>query len=331
MINESSYPQASAYSDSRRHSEHVSKPNPIPGELTDKLFSRQYAKTLGVTRNQLRGLRITRRSSGLYSLTSHASSALDVAMALCREFDDSFVSHQTAAQLHGLWLPPYVDTSIPCISRGHEKRSLRRANVRCRTVKRVPLDTVLIDGVPVSSPARLLLELSAVLAFDDLIAFGDQLVRTPHPKWEKQSEPHTSVQQIRALLDLHPGNRYRSPALRALEHVRVGSDSAPETQLRLHLVRAGFPEPELQLKLDARQSVGWTADLGYSMPRIAIQYDGETHLDSKRQSRDNARDDAFASAGWIVIRANRDDLANGFRRVITQLRTAFQTRGVIFL
>ncbi len=101
--------------------------------------------------------------------------------------------------------------------------------------------------------------------------------------------------------------------------------------MRLQLLRGGFPEPKLQVQLDPGRTEGWSADLGYPHLRIALQYDGGTHLDVGRQSRDNARDDAFSAAGWIVIHANRDDLADGFRRVTQKLREAFRTRGVVIL
>ncbi|WP_427129644.1 hypothetical protein [Pseudarthrobacter sp. S9] len=108
----------------------------------------------------------------------------------------------------------------------------------------------------------------------------------------------------------------------ALDEMRVGSDSFPETFLRLALLDARLPEPELQLRLDPYDERSPAADLGYRRFRIAIQYDGAHHLTREQQSRDNRRDEAFRGAGWAYFEANADDLADGFEDVISRIKRA---------
>ncbi|MDX5317908.1 MAG: hypothetical protein LPK38_00895, partial [Actinomycetes bacterium] len=93
-----------------------------------------------------------------------------------------------------------------------------------------------------------------------------------------------------------------------------------ETHLRLALVGAGLPEPELQVKLDPEDPHSPVADLGYRGARIAIDYDGATHLTSEQQSRDIRRSRAFTLAGWRHVTANCDDAAEGFRTVVGVVR-----------
>ena len=48
--------------------------------------------------------------------------------------------------------------------------------------------------------------------------------------------------------------------------------------LRLAMVDAGLPEPNLQLTLRSGDPLSPSADLGYRAQRLAIQYDGGHHL-----------------------------------------------------
>ena len=80
----------------------------------------------------------------------------------------------------------------------------------------------------------------------------------------------------------------------------LGADSAPETLLRLAMLDAGLPEPELQLTLwDGPMAP--SADAGYRARRIALQYDGAHHLDEVQRHSDRRRDKAFEAAGWTVL------------------------------
>jgi hypothetical protein len=108
----------------------------------------------------------------------------------------------------------------------------------------------------------------------------------------------------------------------ALEEMRIGADSFPETFLRLALLDAGLPEPELQLRIDPDNDRSPAADMGYRRHRIAIQYDGAHHRTRDQQSRDNRRDAAFVNMGWAYLKANADDLAGGFESIMAGVKKA---------
>jgi hypothetical protein len=155
---------------------------------------------------------------------------------------------------------------------------------------------------------------------------GDQLVRQPRPGLEDRIEPWSTLPQLNEMMQRHPKLKGIVKAREAAELVRPGSDSAPETFLRLALTAAGLPEPELQLRIVPNDPYSPAADLGYRAQRIAIQYDGGHHLTREQQSRDNRRDESFNAAGWRYFKFNADDLAHDFRRAVNQVRIALQSR-----
>ena len=127
------------------------------------------------------------------------------------------------------------------------------------------------------------------------------------------------------MLKRHPKLKGIVKARAAVELIRPGADSAPETFLRLALTAAGLPEPELQLRIVKADPYSPAADLGYRAHRIAIQYDGGHHLTREQQSRDNRRDETFNAAGWRYFKFNADDLAHGFHRAVNQVRLALKS------
>lgn len=122
-----------------------------------------------------------------------------------------------------------------------------------------------------------------------------------------------------ALIRQHPNMKGVEKARLALDEMRVGADSFPETYLRLAMLGARLPEPELQIRLDPHDQRSPAADLGYRRFRIAVQCDGAPHLTRGQQSRDNRRDEAFRNAGWAYFKVNADDLAENFEGVIGRI------------
>lgn len=112
----------------------------------------------------------------------------------------------------------------------------------------------------------------------------------------------------------------------ALEDMRVGSDSVPETLLRLAILHAGLPEPELQLELRPGDPFSPSGDMGYREFRIVIQYEGAHHDDEAQRLADARRDRAFRQAGWLVIHVRLEDLREDFGGVIRRIKRGIQQR-----
>lgn len=273
----------------------------------------------GLEDERLRRTDVERLGRRLYAVAGVEHGPLVIAKAVCRMFPNTWVSHGTGGQQWGLKLPESIDLSKPHVTR------LRPANLpRSKVVKghHAPVragEVVRIDKIPFSTPARVWLELAGTLTVRELIELGDHLVRLPRPAFENRSEPHATIARLGELLEWHPRIAGAENAAEALKRIRVGADSIKETHLRLAMVDAGLPEPELQVVLDASDKHSPVSDLGYRDGRLAIDYDGNEHLTPEQQARDIQRHRRFVTAGWRHITANRHDAREGFKTFIAQI------------
>ena len=82
----------------------------------------------------------------------------------------------------------------------------------------------------------------------------------------------------------------------------MGSDSAPETRLRLAIGRLALPEPVLgHVVLDR---TGWELawpDLAFPDFKVAVNYDGRHHLQERQRESDIRRDESLAAMGWTSV------------------------------
>jgi hypothetical protein len=87
------------------------------------------------------------------------------------------------------------------------------------------------------------------------------------------------------------------------------SKSAPESLVRVRLEDAGLPRPALNVDVYDNCG-GWIAcpDLWYEEAMIAIEYEGDRHLQRRQFGLDLARDQLMTQAGFVVVRAGPRDL-----------------------
>jgi hypothetical protein len=296
---------------------------PLPGDLAKLPFTVYQARDLGVAPNRLRAKDLVGAGRLIRAHAGRDLSLLERARVLCSATPDAWVSHETAALFFVLGLPPWLgqDPSVH-LSKPHGLPRVRRAGIIGHRVHVIPGEVVEIEGIRVSGPPRTWLDLAHQLPLPYVIAMGDQLIRMPRPELELRSVPFADKEGLRLLIRQHPNMKGVEKARLALDEMRVGSDSFPETFLRLALLDAQLPEPELQLRLDPRDPKSPAADLGYRKYRIAVQYDGAHHRSREQQSRDNRRDEFFVSAGWSYFKPNADDLADGFQELIARIKRA---------
>ena len=89
-------------------------------------------------------------------------------------------------------------------------------------------------------------DLATVLSADELVIGGDSLrLRARAGVSCSRDDSLCSIDVLRSMVERHPGSRGVRKARAAVELIRVGADSPPETRLRLALVRAGLAEPVL--------------------------------------------------------------------------------------
>lgn len=287
-------------------------------------FTAGEAQSRGLPRHLLRGNSVESVSYGIYRPVAWNFKLSEAARALCAASPGSWISHLTAARLHQLILPPWLgDSNDLHISSPRRTSGVRRRGIIAHKMTSFPDETEFDGGLQLSTRARTWLDMARILPLADLVCMGDQLVRIPRAVFEGRTDPYATPASLRAMLDRHRNLQGIVRAREALELVRVGADSSPETIMRLAMLDAGLPEPDLQIKLWDREDAP-SADAGYRDRRIALQYDGAHHLDEVQRHSDRRRDKAFRDAGWTVLVFTQEDLADGFEKALVQIKSALR-------
>ena len=100
-----------------------------------------------------------------------------------------------------------------------------------------------------------------------------------------------------------------------------------ETRLRLLLVLAGLPCPEVQYEVVTPEKFVARLDLAYPQVRLGIEYDGDHHRRVAVFRRDLARLNALHALGWTVLRFTADDVLRFPGRLVSQVCAAVRTSG----
>jgi hypothetical protein len=93
-----------------------------------------------------------------------------------------------------------------------------------------------------------------------------------------------------------------------------------ESRLRMLLVLAGLPRPEVQVSIhdDEGRFLG-RPDLLYRPERLAIEYDGGNHRD--RLVDDNRRQNGLVGAGFRLLRFTAADVYGTPESVVRSIRS----------
>ena len=179
----------------------------------------------------------------------------------------------------------------------------------------------------IADPASIFLQVSATLTVPDATAVGDALILAPvFPEpWDER--PWVSIEVLRERVGRFHGRGKRTAAA-ALELIRQGAESRTETLLRLSIVRAGLPEPDVNVTVTHQGRFVGRGDLVYRRFRLVIEYDGDHHRTDTRQfDKDLGRLDDFAAAGWRVVRVSARSLFGEPERTIERIERALRAAG----
>jgi len=299
---------------------------PLPGRLASGPFTLENSRNAGLHRNRLRRRDIQHISRGLYRPTGWDFCLEDAAKALSEATPGAWISHVTAARLRGSLLPSWLsDSNELHLSKPTAFPGTRRKGIHGHRMIVKPGEVEFVEGIWLSTRARTWLDMARQLPLTDLVAMGDELVRIPRPELEGREGAYSTVGELRCLVAQHPNLQGVVRARQALDLIRVGSDSAPETFLRLSMLDAGLPEPELQVGLYSWDARSPSADLGFRRRRVAIQYDGGHHLLEPQRLIDRRRDKAFEAAGWTVVIIDKADQEDGFAVAIKKIKRALSS------
>ncbi len=195
----------------------------------------------------------------------------------------ALLSHRSAASLWGFyrdWETP-LEVTIP----------VRRRRPRIRTHQSkslAPADRTRTLGLPVTSPARTLLDLAPRLTDDQLRRMID----------DARHERRATAARLQELLDrcpTHPG----APRCRAIVEDPAGPTRSELEARFLALTRAhGLPTPRVNARIDGRE-----VDALFADERLIVELDGwEFHRDRGAFEADRERDARHLKAGYATLR-----------------------------
>lgn len=219
---------------------------------------------------------------------------------------NAFFTHRTAARLWPLPVPGEEQVGPLHVGVMAPEHPPRRAGLVGHAISDPAAFTVRRGDHRLIDPGTLFCQLSAALGVADLVAVGDALVLVPRRTDQRDSRPWLDLPVLYERVNQFRG-RGKARAERAVRLVRSGSESRPETLVRLAILDAGLPEPEVNVDVHTAAGVFvGRADLLYRRYRLAVEYDGDHHrVDTVQYDRDARRMDDFAAAGWRVVRITK--------------------------
>lgn len=187
---------------------------------------------------------------------------------------------------------------------------------------------MLLDGVPVTTPTRTLLDLAALLTLDDLVAAADFLVCEHDRFFEEPKTAIVTASELRSYVDTKHRLRGLVNARQAMELMRIGVDSPPETKLRLMLGRSGLPEFTTNYVMRGQShEVEVYPDLACEEYKVCGEYEGAIHETAEKQRSDARRDRRTRERGWLQVRIYNADMLRGDNWVVDKFARELRKRG----
>ena len=252
------------------------------------VVSRAQLRALGVGAGAitywLRCRRLVPLHRGVYAVGHASLSARGRAVAaLLAAGPGAVLSHETAAAVWGFGT---ANENVHVTVIGREPRS--RAGVISHTAERLhPDDLRRHTGLPLTAPARTLLDLAASSSLDAMVrALAEaQVLRLVTPK---------DLEAARARARSHPGNATLTKALTTPEPTR----SELERALANLIAAAGLPRPRMNARVGRHE-----VDALWPDHRLIVETDGwAAHGHRLAFERDRARDAELQALGYSVLR-----------------------------
>ena len=179
------------------------------------------------------------------------------------------LSHQSAAALWGIpiigqW--PSLVHVVTTVAAG-----TRRENGFHRHARQIDdSDVVEFDGVRMTSFARTLIDLARETSFASAVAGLDWSLRPPGPN----ARSRIRIEQLQEYFDTQEWTRNRRKVHRALEFASPLAETPGESLSRVVIHELGFPQPELQVRVEDRDGLAGISDFGWDGIRLLGEFDG---------------------------------------------------------
>ena len=289
-------------------------PRPVESFDPRRPFTTAEAAQAGITRAALTGPAFQQLMRGVHVAADvPVTPALRASAPLVVSVPSAWASHASAGRLLGVPLPvlPVEHVSVLAASdRPH------RAGVRAH-VAAPSSRIVTIDGVRLSAPAQLFVELAEQLTLVDLVVVGDWLVRKGKVSIDRLCE-FAGASTMRGA----------AAARAAVVFVRERVDSPMETRLRMLFVLAGFPEPEVNLSFDLGDGMR-RYDLSWPGVKVVAEYDGRHHVEREAQWADDLlRAEEIDNDGWRRRTFIAGDVFNTPHRTLERMERLLRAVGL---
>lgn len=200
------------------------------------------------------------------------------------------LSHRSAGRLWGLLAAEPGPLEITCA------RWLRLAGVTAHQHRLVAKETTRRDGIPVTTPARTLLDLAESCATSELGRLIDDALR----------RDLTTLGTLETLLRNHEGRgrRRRSPMRDALRDRGAGYDPCAndwEQQMQTLYDRMGLPAGVRQFPVRTRRR-RYVIDRALPELKIGIEFQGRAYHGTRSGfDYDSRRRNDLTQAGWLML------------------------------
>jgi very-short-patch-repair endonuclease len=235
----------------------------------------------------------------------------------------ALVSHESAALAHGARCVAPEPLTLTAPHGAHH----RLPGVTVHQIDDVAgWHRTTIDGLPVVTAARAVVDLGSRLAIDRLGDVADDLVQARATTWRAIGAVFRDVARpgkpgmatVAALLDDRCGTG-------------VPAASALERALFTALAAAGLPAPVRQMPLPGRGGVRGLVDAAYPDTRILLEADGRTyHMRLQDMRRDRERDAQAVAAGWVTLRFLYEQVVGDPEGVCADIAAARRVRLPLF-
>lgn len=248
----------------------------LPESLRGTFFTAAQASAAGVGARRLRGDRVASLHLGIWADAEAKLGIRDRARAaLLAVGDDAWISHASAAQLHGMWLPPRlreldrIDVTVAA-----PLHAPRGAGIRGRQRDLDEACIEIVDGIRVTAPAQSFVDGVDYLAVDDLVALGESVLN--------DREPMAGRGAVLAAIDAHRGRRGHRRLVAAARLVSPRARSRSETIARLELRALGAPPAWWNVPV-VLGDVELAPDAAFWPAGVVIEVEGEQHRVDRAQ------------------------------------------------
>lgn len=317
-------------------------PRNLPPDLSKVAFTVQQGRGLGLTRKRMRAQDLDHPFRGVRQAPRPPDEDLDVDHHRVAQAElvercvaaglvipvEGFFTHITAARLWPLPLPGLSNEGPLHVGVQPPEHPPHRTGLVGHHISDTLAYVVSRHGHRLIDAATLFCQLSAVLRIEDLVAVGDALVLTPRYALEHDDRPWIAPAELVERVERFRG-RGKARAAQALQLIRLGAESRPETLVRLAIRADGLPEPELNVDVYSDEGIFiGRADMLYRRFRVAVEYDGDQHrVDTAQFDRDVGRLDDFAAAGWRVVRITKRGWFSDRAGCVERIRQALIAAG----